>query len=62
MQASGPTDALAAGMQPPPSNEQVPTPDCQPENCQGLRIIDGNAEAYRFDAMNRNSTGAAGAS
>jgi hypothetical protein len=44
---------LAAGMQPPPSNDQVPTPDCQPDNCQGLRVIDGNAEAYRFGAIGR---------
>jgi hypothetical protein len=30
-----------------------PLPDCQPENCAGLRIIDGNAEAFRIDAMRR---------
>jgi hypothetical protein len=32
---------------------QTPAPDCAAENCQGLRIIDGNAEAYRIDAMRR---------
>lgn len=44
---------LVTGMQPPPSNDQVPTPDCQPDNCRGLRVIDGNAEAYRFGAIGR---------
>ena len=32
---------------------EQPVPDCQPENCAGLRIIDGNAEAFRVDAMRR---------
>jgi hypothetical protein len=32
---------------------QTPAPDCAAENCQGLRIIDGNAEAWRLDAMRR---------
>jgi len=35
---------------------QQPLPDCQPENCAGLRIIDGNAEAYRIDAMRRDAS------
>lgn len=35
---------------------QHPTPDCAPEGCNGLRIIDGNAEAYRLDAMRRAAT------
>ena len=30
-----------------------PTPDCAAEGCASLRIIDGNAEAYRIDAMRR---------
>jgi hypothetical protein len=41
------------------SNGQNPTADCEAEKCQGLRIIDGNAEAYRFDAI-RGSTAEAG--
>lgn len=49
--------AEIAAIEPPPSNDQVPTADCQPENCQGLRIIDGNAEAFRFDAMSRSAAG-----
>jgi hypothetical protein len=31
----------------------TPAPDCAAENCKGLRVIDGNAESYRFDAMRR---------
>lgn len=30
-----------------------PVPDCAAEGCSSLRIIDGNAEAYRIDAMRR---------
>jgi hypothetical protein len=30
-----------------------PAPDCAAEGCTSLRIIDGNAEAYRVDAMRR---------
>jgi hypothetical protein len=31
----------------------MPAPDCADQGCRGLRIIDGNAEAYRYDAMRR---------
>jgi len=31
----------------------MPAPDCAAQGCNGLRIIDGNAEAYRYDAMRR---------
>jgi len=31
----------------------VPTADCAADGCQGPRIIDANAEAYRYDAMRR---------
>jgi hypothetical protein len=31
----------------------APTPDCAAEGCNGLRIIDANAETYRYDAMRR---------
>lgn len=48
--ATGPAVAAAAG-----SNH--PTPDCAAEGCAGLRIIDGNAEAYRIDAMRRTAAG-----
>lgn len=44
--STGPAVAAAAG----PNN---PAPDCAVEGCSSLRIIDGNAEAYRIDAMRR---------
>lgn len=44
--STGPAVAAASG----PHN---PVPDCAPEGCNSLRIIDGNAEAYRVDAMRR---------
>ena len=44
--STGPAVAAAAG----PNN---PAPDCAAEGCASLRIIDGNAEAYRIDAMRR---------
>lgn len=40
-----------------PASSQQPLPDCHPEGCAGLRIIDGNAEAWRIDAMRRAAQG-----
>lgn len=37
----------------PAGDNAAPQPDCAPEKCQGLRIIDGNAEAFRVDAKRR---------
>jgi hypothetical protein len=31
----------------------MPTADCAADGCKSLRIIDANAEAYRYDAMRR---------
>ena len=31
----------------------LPAPDCAAEGCASLRIIDGNAEAWRIDAGRR---------
>ena len=36
----------------------MPAPDCAPENCSSLRIIDGNAEAWRADAAKRAASAA----
>lgn len=41
----------------PASVGRNPQPDCAPEGCSGLRIIDGNAEAFRIDAMRRAAQG-----
>lgn len=38
---------------PPVYGPNQPQPDCAPEGCRGLRIIDANAEAYRLEAMQR---------
>ncbi|HEX8788831.1 MAG TPA: hypothetical protein VF793_21785 [Telluria sp.] len=29
----------------------MPAPDCASDGCKGLRIIDANAEAFRYQAM-----------
>jgi hypothetical protein len=31
----------------------MPAADCAADGCKSLRIIDANAEAYRYDAMRR---------
>jgi hypothetical protein len=49
--ASGAAQAAAAS---------PPQPDCAPEGCHGLRIIDGNAEAWRLEAQRRASAQGAG--
>lgn len=35
------------------ASETMPAPDCAAEGCASLRIIDGNAEAWRIDAQRR---------
>lgn len=35
------------------ADQAAPVPDCAPQHCEGLRIIDGNAEAFRVDAQRR---------
>jgi len=34
---------------------QMPVADCEPQACQGLRIIDSNAETFRADAARRDA-------
>jgi hypothetical protein len=41
----------------PAAAGQMPAPDCADQNCSGLRVIDGNAEAFRIDAMRRAGQG-----
>ena len=41
----------------PAAAGHTPLPDCAAEKCSGLRIIDGNAEAFRIDAMRRAARG-----
>lgn len=40
-----------------PAGPNSPLPDCAADGCSSLRIIDGNAEAYRVDAMRRAAAG-----
>lgn len=47
VQGAAPTRVATTGV------STVPTPDCAADGCKGLRIIDANAEAYRYDAMRR---------
>ena len=35
------------------STATMPAPDCADQGCKGLRVIDANAEAFRYDAMRR---------
>lgn len=46
------TGAGAAPVAPAPA-ANMPAPDCAAEGCASLRIIDGNAEAWRIDAQRR---------
>lgn len=38
-----------------PLAANTPAPDCAADGCRSLRIIDANAEAFRFDAMRRSA-------
>jgi hypothetical protein len=33
----------------------TPVADCEPQACQGLRIIDSNAESFRADSARRDA-------
>jgi pectin methylesterase-like acyl-CoA thioesterase len=35
------------------ASSTMPAPDCAADGCKSPRIIDANAEAYRYDAMRR---------
>jgi hypothetical protein len=37
----------------PVASANMPAPDCAADGCKSLRIIDGNAEAWRIDAQRR---------
>jgi hypothetical protein len=39
----------------PTASASMPQPDCAAEGCSGPRIIDANAEAWRYAAMQRNA-------
>jgi hypothetical protein len=56
-QASAQTAAPASAPAVAQVAANMPLPDCAAEGCRGLRIIDGNAEAYRYEAMRRAAAG-----
>jgi hypothetical protein len=39
----------------PSVSANMPAPDCAAEGCGRLRIIDGNAEAFRLDIQRRDA-------
>jgi hypothetical protein len=61
---AGSDSAAVAAIVPAPANRaiagQAPQPDCAPEGCRGLRIIDANAEEYRLKAQRLAAAEAAG--
>lgn len=48
--------ALAASV------SHMPVADCEPQACQGMRIIDSNAETFRADSARRDALALAVAS
>jgi hypothetical protein len=49
MVSAAPAPALAATV------SHMPAADCEPQACQGLRIIDSNAETFRADNARREA-------
>jgi hypothetical protein len=47
------SSAQMSAQVPAQASAAMPAPDCAADGCKSLRVIDGNAEAYRFDAMRR---------
>jgi hypothetical protein len=52
----GQADQTAATVQINVATATMPAPDCAADGCKGLRIIDANAEAYRYAAMQRGDS------
>lgn len=52
MTAATLTMGTASGVSAQAANT-MPAPDCAADGCKSPRIIDANAEAYRYDAMRR---------
>jgi hypothetical protein len=41
------------------SSTHMPVADCEPQACQGMRIIDSNAETFRADSARRDALASA---
>ena len=42
----------------PATAAHMPAADCEPQACQGLRIVDSNAETFRADSARRDALAA----
>ncbi|WP_036165337.1 hypothetical protein [Massilia sp. 9096] len=51
-----PQPAAATYMATQVAAANMPRPDCAADGCKGLRIIDGNAETFRYQAMQQAAT------
>jgi hypothetical protein len=38
------------------ASASMPQPDCAADGCKDLRIVDGNAEAFRYQAMHADAS------
>jgi hypothetical protein len=45
------TSVAQAGTSTQVASAAMPAPDCAADGCKGLRIIDANAESFRYQAM-----------
>jgi hypothetical protein len=52
-QIDQPTQTAAMIQTSAQASANSPAPDCAADGCKGLRVIDANAEAYRYEAMRR---------
>lgn len=50
---TGATGSAAGSSAVPTASATMPQPDCAADGCNGPRIIDANAEAWRYAAMQR---------
>jgi hypothetical protein len=57
LQVAGSAGAAASAPAGASVAANMPAPDCAADGCKSLRIIDANAEAYRYDAMHRAADG-----
>ena len=56
---TGATGSAAGSSAVPTASATMPQPDCAADGCNGPRVIDANAEAWRYAAMQRAASEAA---
>jgi len=57
--ATATTGAAVPAVAVPTASATMPQPDCAADGCNGPRVIDANAEAWRYAAMQRAASEAA---